>query len=519
VSNLSTFGRIAGFNALGAALGVLNTFAVAFFFGTGRDVEVFLAAAALHASVMGMAQTGQVSEVLLPVYQSLRHQIGREAAQRAYTALINRFLLLLAGIAGVAWLFASMLTRLRVPGFDGDEIDLAAAMFRWVLPLVLLQVGSELLKTLANAERRFGSPEAVSAFARGASLLAIIFLADRLGTWALVVALWIAALTEVVGTLWLLRKCEFCYRPLLSLEGNVRGAELFRPLLGTLPYVLCTQVFLFAVDAAVSLLSQGSYAVFRYATLIWARTQGVFLRPVIVPFFTEFSDAVARRDEARAAVITLALSRTIAVATVVAAVVVTGGERVLAGMWAGDRFPREQVAELALLLSGFFLLLQVAGTASIWRKAAISLGLIRQTYWGLAVVQVLCAAVAWPLVSIFGLLGAWLVNAFNLVGFLAAPVIVLRLTGLSLGIRFPFDRLWQWLVAAAVGIAIAEVVGSLLGEPEISTMFDRVHLALSGILVSSAALVSTLGISLLLGVPESRRLLHLLSRRTKSATP
>ena len=48
---MRTFGSLAVLNVLGAAVSVVNTVLIAYFFGTGRAVEVYLAAIGLHASV------------------------------------------------------------------------------------------------------------------------------------------------------------------------------------------------------------------------------------------------------------------------------------------------------------------------------------------------------------------------------------------------------------------------------------------------------------------------------------
>ncbi len=69
---------------------------------------------------------------------------------------------------------------------------------------------------------------------------------------------------------------------------------MFGKLGATLPYVALTQVFAFVFDAALSHLPQGSFAVFRYATMIWSRTQRIFLRPLSIPLLTNFSDSAAR---------------------------------------------------------------------------------------------------------------------------------------------------------------------------------------------------------------------------------
>lgn len=516
MSRVQTFSSLAALNVANATLGVINTVVVAYYFGTGRDVEIYLAAVGLHTSVISMAQTGQVSEVLLPAFHVRRERHGREIAHAAYTAEANRFLAVLAAIAALAWMFAPQLAALRVPGFGAADIELAARMFRWILPVVLLQIAAELLRTLGNAERRFGAPETVSLAARSLSLVALVVLARHAGPWALVVALWCAGVAELVGLLWLLRRDGYRYRPLLSLPDGVVGANLFGKLAATLPYVAFTQTFLFSLDAALSHLSQGSFAVFRYATLIWSRTQGVFIRPLTTPFFTELSESAARRAGGSTDVAHGALARMLAVTAIVTAAVLAGAEPLLRGLWAGTRFPAEQVRTLAWLVGGLYVLLPLAGAATIWRKAAVSMQLVSQLYLSLSLVQLLSALLVWLLVPQLGLTGAFLVHAAHLVGFCLAPIGVLHASRVPFSLRYPFGRLWRWLLAAGLGTSAGLYAAPVATDILAAWCPPRVAAVGAGLLAAGVAMAITLAGSAALKVPESASLLgrvaHLLRR-------
>lgn len=511
MASVGILARLTVLNILNAALALLNTLVVAYFYGVGRPVEIFFAAAALYASVMSLTQSGQVTEILIPFYHQLRERQGAAVAFLAYTALVNRLLLILMLLCMLGWQFAPLLAAWRVPGFAPSDIELVSEMFRWILPLILLQVAATLFKTLANAERLYGSPEMVSAVARAVSLVALIGLASHVGPWALVLALWCAVVMEIFGILWLLRRCSYRYSLCLRLPVAATKLRVLGKLAGTFPYVVVTQFYLFVLDAGLSRLATGSFAVFRYASMIWSRSQGVFLRPVSLTFFTEFSEAHARGAGSGKALTLQALARVLAIAALVTTAVLCGAGPVFRGLWEGDRFPSEQIHALVWLLGGFYLMLPVAGTAAILRKMAVSMGCVKETYLALAVVQAISAGLAWILIPLAGLLGALTVAAINLVGFCVAPLLALRLAGHVLELRYPFDRAWRWLLAAVAGVLSAWLVERLL--PALGTSMDDRLLSIgAGGLLAAIGVTVAFALSWVLCIPESRLLASRIGR-------
>jgi peptidoglycan biosynthesis protein MviN/MurJ (putative lipid II flippase) len=504
-------------NALNAGLGLLSTVLIAFFYGTGREAEIYFAAIGLHASLTSLTQTGQVAEVLLPSYHALRESRGSVSAFRAYLAMTNKFLAVLASLCLLGWLIAPVLTRLRVPGFDVADIELATVIFQWIVPLVVLQVATALLKTLANAERLFGTPELVGAIARVLSLAVLLVFAGRLGVWALVLALWCAGVGELLGITWLLARRGFVYRPTIRLPADTEDVRLFSKLFATLPYVGFTQLYVFALDAGLSQLSQGSFAVFKYATTIWSRTQGVFLQPVNVTFFTRFSEMAARGMAGSAAIVEETIGRALAISALVMTAVLAGGGPVLTALWSGERFPPERISALVWLLAGLYVLLPVSAAATIMRKVAVTLRKVREMYLALAAVQVFSAVVAWQIVSAMGLVGALIASALNVVGFCLAPLLVLRFSGAEISLRLPVARLWRWTVAVVGGVTVALLTARLLRDVGNGSDWHRFVEMSLGLAMAALGCGTAMVMSWALRVPETRQLVkklsHLLGRR------
>lgn len=505
MAGIRTLGRLAAINAGNMLLALVNTAVVAHHFGTGRSVEIYLAAVGLYSSVMKLAQTGQVSETLVPTYHMVKQRRGTEIAFQTYTALMNRMLLALGLLCSGCWLLATNLAAWRVPGFEPAEISTVTAMFRWVLPLVVLQFAAELLRTLANAESLFGGPELLTAAARVTTLVTLVLLAGRIGPWAMVTALWCSVVAEISGSLLLLRRRNYKYSKRLKLPDGLGDVRLLRKLASTLPYVAVTQFYLFVLDAGLSRLAQGSFAVFHYAQSIWDRSQGVFLRPISATFFTEYSQSHAGDGQQGQALTDQALARVLAISALVTAAVLSGAAPALHSLLPGARFPGEQVHHLVWLLGYFYVLMPVMGTAVIFRKVMVSLGRMPAVYLGLAAVQVLSTGFAWQIVPVAGLPGVLLVTSINLVGFCLVPWLLLRYTCCSVKVRFPYGRAWRWLIAASSGVLCAWLIqrGAAAVAPGLE---GRTNQLLLGVALAAIGFSVTFGVSLVLAVPESQSL-------------
>jgi len=240
-------------NVAGAALAIVQSVVVAWYFGTSRGLEVFFAASTLQGLLLALTQAGQLGEIFLPVYHRIRHDRGPQAAGRAFNVVLTWMLLGVAVLGPVLWWLAWPAVRLLVPGFSAADQEAGVWMFRALAPLLLVQVAATMMQMLANAEKWFGKPEAVDLAARVLGVAATAALAPILGVWAMVAALWCTAAVQAVGYVLLLRRLGHRIRPVLRQEG-FSARSLFGNLVLTLSYVGATQVYAFVLNAALSRL-------------------------------------------------------------------------------------------------------------------------------------------------------------------------------------------------------------------------------------------------------------------------
>lgn len=505
---------LAFMNAAGALVAILTSAVTAHLFGTGRTLEVYFAASTLLSLITRLTQVGQLSEIFLPGYHRMRRECGIADAQRSFSVVVNWMLLAIACVSVLLWLMAPYVVHLLVPGFDDADRLLGTSMFRWLLPLLFYEILTSLLQTLSNAERWFGRPEAANVIGSMVSLLALMTFANIRGIWAMVIALWLGRTAQVLGYLFVAYRMGYRHKLILRQDGfSVR--TLFGQLGFTLGYVGATQIYAFALNAGLSLLPQGMYAVFNYVQQLYSKTQSVFLRPVSVVFFTHVSVALAKgaqnvRDLAR-----LALSRSLMIWGLLVAGIVVAGRPALAGLWGASRFGGANLTIAVRLLVVFYLLMFVSNIGQISRKSAMSVGAVRTVYLYSSGMQLLSAAVVFLLLPRFGITGAAAVVAVNMCALAAAPTVALWRVRPELVAAYPAAMLWRWILAMVVGIAVGTQMAGLhdFANPSTGRLASVVWAAALG----AAVVAVSLAVAWLLKVPDVRTGTRMLRWRMSSA--
>ena len=497
-----SIGILTVLNAAGAGIALANSVVVACFFGTTRPLEVFFAASTLQGLVTSLTQTGQLAEIFLPIYHRLKHDQGVEAARRAFSIVVNWMVLLVLALSAMLWFLAPALLGLLVPGFSAGDRVLGVWMFRSLLGLLGIQACLSLVGTLANAEKWFGGPEAISVASRLGIVIAIALLAVPLGVWAMVASLWVGTAIHVLGYLVMLRRMGYRHRLCLRQEG-FSAASVFYKLVVTFGYVGATQVYAFALSAALSLLEPGTYAAFKYAQTLYSRTNSVLLRPVSIVFFTHFSEALANGAENLRDLARSALGRCLGIAVLVASAVLVCGRPLVGGLWGSRHFGGRELDLAAQLLGVFYLLLFASALNQIARKITMSFGMVQRQYWSTAVVQVLSAAAAWALIRPLGMTGAMVTIAGNEVALALAPLAVLAWWRRDLVVFYPPGLVWRWAAAGAGGVAAA--YGLVLASSGHTLVGGRLGQLLWAAALGATAMTVAVAVAWLLNVYEVRK--------------
>ena len=511
-------------NTIAALVGLFTSIVTAYFFGTSRPLEIFFAASTLYVLVISLTQTGQISDIFLPMYIRIRQAQGLQAAQAAFSVLLNWMTLLVLAISALLWVLAPWLIQLLVPGFTPANHATGAVMFRVMVPVLTFYVIVSMISSLANAERWFGMPEAIGVFSQVVSVACILFLAPRLGIWAMVISFWIPSVTSFLGMVVVLRRLKFRHVFRLHQPGFSPWL-VFSQMAYTLVYAGSVQLYAFVFNAAISLLpAQGTYAVFKYVQQLYAKTSVVFVRPISVVFFTHFSEMLAKgardvRDLAHAA-----LNRMLAVGMVVVVAIFVSAHPLLGALWGPDRFGEEQLDLAAVIMSCYYFLLFVTGLGLIERKMNLSLGMVGSQYLSASGAMVVAAGVAWLLIHWAGTNGAiGAVVAGEILTAAVAGAIPLLLWRRDMLVFFNLKRVLQWALAGSLAVLagkglamlvpwatfwspMARLAARVLGHPMTDGgAIARVGLLLYATMLAGTAVVLLVAVGQLVRIPEVRQ--------------
>jgi len=495
-----SIGILTVLNGVGAVVGVANSIVVAFFFGTTRTVEIFFAATGLQASITRLSQTGQVGEIFLPIYHRIKREKGADQAHQAFSIIFNWMLLVSGTLAAALWLAAPLLMKLRVPGFSASDLQLGVVLFRALIPVAVVRVAIALIRTLANAERWFGPPEAVGVGGHVLIVATTVALVGPLGVWALVVALWVGNGGILIALVILVLGRGIRYHFCLRKEG-FSAWVVFRKTFATLGYVGATQVYAFALDAGLSMLPQGTFAAFRYARLLYAKTSSVLLRPVSIVFFTHFSEALARGAKGLRGLAQAALAGSLAISTLVIAAMWVASRPLLGGLWGPERFGVEQLDLAAFLVAMLYLLALPSALGQIARKTSMSLGFVTSHYVLASIVQVLTALMVWLLIRQFGTAGALggVMAGATLLGLV--HLVPLILWKRDLVVLYEPRLVVRWAVAGLAAVGAGWALGQWIGADRVTTRWPMLGV---GLVLAAATMTVAAAAAWLLGIYEVR---------------
>ena len=153
-------------------LGFIEKLLLAYFFGTGIQVDAYLVAYTIPFSAYIVLR-----EVVTPAFLPTFLQTWRQAQRDAWRlfGIVGTLLLVLLGAATVAGiLLAAPLVSLAAPGFSGAQRALTVQLTRLIMPALLLLGLSTLTTAALHAQKRFTLPALGLASFRAGPLVTLL---------------------------------------------------------------------------------------------------------------------------------------------------------------------------------------------------------------------------------------------------------------------------------------------------------------------------------------------------------
>lgn len=406
-------------SGLSTVLGLVFSIVLAQCYGVSRDVEIYFASSTLFFVIASLTQTGAITEIALPVYHQHIQQFGKSEAIKLYCQILNWMSLAALVIALCSALFSGFIIETFIPGFSTEDREKAQLFFLLISPLFLLEIQKSILSTFLNAEKVFGKTELTNVVSQLGNILFILFFHKKLGAFAAMMGLWFGQVLSFGYALFLAWKSGFRYH-FTWFDGRFSVVELLHKIKNTFAYVIATQFYIVGLNAALSQLPAGHYAVFKYSQLIFSKTQGLLLHPVTTVFFSQFSNAFSIRAKNLQQLIIQGNRITILSSVAIFSLVFGAGFPAFCWIWLNEKFDLVSIQMAYRLLLIHYIIMFFNGLGLIYRKVNMALGWVQGLYLSYTAINFAFGCLMW-----FG--GASLNNLYILAGISIGNQIVMAL--------------------------------------------------------------------------------------------
>lgn len=276
-------------------LGIVVLYLSVKYFGTTFHRDSWVLSIAFWGIVICLVYA-PINDIFRTKYIFIRSKEGEESAMKSVNSLMNLFNISYLVLAIVLLFCAGPLTALLAPGFDEEMRKYLSVMIFSLIPYFILQQHSNVLIALLNTYESYFYPEIVFLTSSVINIIAIVFLSDTLGIYALVVATTLNNVLMVTVLTCMLKKKVPAFRPISMV--SIKYARPFVKL--SLPMYLsaiCSQIYVFVEKSLCTHFGEGAVSVFDYARQIAGMPYVVFSSIVPVVMTPLLSMAFVKGDE------------------------------------------------------------------------------------------------------------------------------------------------------------------------------------------------------------------------------
>lgn len=289
-------------------LGLFRDVAIADRFGASGVYDAFLIAFFVPHFLRQLLAEGALSTAFVPLYTGLRVARGDtdltvagDDADRFASGLLSWLILLFAAVVALGVWLAPTYVPFLASGFAPDKLSLAVGLTRIVFPFIALVGFAAVFMGILNSHRRFFAASLAPVWFNVGMILGVLVLAPRLPQQP-VLGLAIGALVGGGGQLLAQIPSLFGVGFRFRLTLWPIHPEIYRLIRLMTPAVLTlavTQVNLLVDNKLASHLGDGGIASLQYGMRLFQLPLGMFAVSVATALLPRFSEAWARKDDAR----------------------------------------------------------------------------------------------------------------------------------------------------------------------------------------------------------------------------
>ncbi len=284
---------------LSRGTGLLREIIIGARFGTGAELDAYLAAFRIPDLLFQLVAGGALGSAFIPAFAAAWTEGSRREAWLLFSRILNLLTLFLVLLCGLAMLFAEPLTaRVIAPGFSAEQQRLTASLMRWMLASTVVFGASGLIMGALNAVQHFLLPAVAPALYNCAIIAGAWLLAPHVGIHGLVIGVAVGALLHLLVQLPALLRQGVHYRFSFHWQ-DAQVREVARLMAPRVLGLLFVQLNFLVNTVLASGLPDGSLSALNYAWLLMLLPQGIFAQAVATVAFPTFSAQVAAGSRAQ----------------------------------------------------------------------------------------------------------------------------------------------------------------------------------------------------------------------------
>ena len=276
------------------ALGLLREMVISHQFGTGGELDAYLAAFRLPDLLFQLVAGGALASAFIPTFASYLARDDKHGAWRLASAVINWVLILTSLLALAAALLAPWLVRAVIaPGFDPARQALTVSLMRLMLLTPAIFGVSGVVMGILNARQHFLLPALAPILYNLGIIGGAILLAPDRGVYGLAIGVVVGAVAHLAIQVPGLAAHKLRYSPTLGL-GDRGVREVGRLMVPRMVGLAAVQLNFLVNTILASGLAVGSLSALNYAWLLMLLPQGVFAQAVATAAFPTLSAQSAK---------------------------------------------------------------------------------------------------------------------------------------------------------------------------------------------------------------------------------
>ena len=276
------------------ALGLLREMVISHQFGTGGDLDAYLAAFRLPDILFQIVAGGALASAFIPTFSAYLAHKDERGAWRLASAVINLVLLVTLFAGALAALLAPWLVRTIIaPGFEPAQQALTSDLMRLMLVTPVVFGVSGVVMGILNARQHFLLPALAPILYNLGIIAGAVGLAPSMGVRGLAVGVVAGAFAHLFIQIPGLIHHGLRYTPTLGLH-NPGVREVGRLMLPRMLGLAAVQINFLVNTILASGLVEGSLAALNYAWLLMLLPQGIFAQSVATAAFPTFSTQAAK---------------------------------------------------------------------------------------------------------------------------------------------------------------------------------------------------------------------------------